>query len=203
MKSEDYYNRNLPASEIHAQNILKYGPQVPFGHPKALPEQTKRIEFIVSHANGLILDVGSDSGYILNQCGGEVGLDLFLSRIKAAKYWYPHHDFVQASAENLPFKKTAFDTVILAELLEHVRNPRTVLAQAHMVLNLTGKLIVTVPDEIAGKSHLNPEHMRKFTEGSLKNLLNESFDIEEVEYIHGDFPSWCVCCGKQVKTSVF
>lgn len=194
MDIQDYYSRNLPASEIHAQNILKYGPQLPFGYPEALPEQMKRIKFVVSHANGLILDVGCDSGYILNQCGGEVGLDLFPSRIKAAKYWYPNLNFVQALAENLPFKEETFDTVILAELLEHVRNPETVLAQVHMVLKPDGKLIVTVPDEIAGKSHMNPEHVRKFTEGTLRNLLNEMFDIEEVEYIHGDFPSWCMCC---------
>lgn len=196
MEIEDYYSRNLPASEIHAQNILEYGPELPFGYPKTLREQMERIDFIVSHASGLILDVGSDSGYILNQCGGEVGLDLFRSRIKAAKYWYPTLNFVQALAENLPFKEATFDTVILAELLEHVRVPEPVLAQAHMVLKLGGKLVVTVPDEIAGKSHMNPEHLRKFSEGSLRNLLNESFDVEEVKYVHGDFPSWCACCRK-------
>jgi len=193
MSFKAYYNKYLESSKLHVKNIMEYGPATPFGYPEPLPEQVKRIEFITSHAEGLVLDMGSDSGYVLNSCRGGFGIDISLLRIKASKHFFPDLDLVQATAEHLPFQKETFGTVICAELLEHALNPETVLNEAHAVLKSSGKLIVTVPDEIRGKSHLNPEHLRKFDEGELRNLLNRLFDIKNIEYIEGDYPAWCVC----------
>lgn len=192
---KEYYKTYLASSKLHAENILNYGPKVPFGYPNPLPEQIKRIEFIVEHAEGYILDLGCDSGYILSECIGEVGIDLSLLRLKAARHWMPYLTLIQALAEHLPFQQV-FDTAIASELLEHVLYPPTVLNEVHQVLKPNGKLIVTVPDEISGKSHMNPEHLRKFTEKELKKLLTERFTIETFEHIKGDYPVWCVCCRK-------
>lgn len=188
-----YYEAYIKSSRTHADNVLKYGPATPFGYPEPLPEQLKRVEFIASHAEGLTLDIGCDSGYILDRCGGGVGVDISQHRLGAAKHWYPELNLVQAAAEHLPFRK-AFNTVVAAELLEHVLDLGAVLSQAHEVLEDGGRLVVTVPDEVRGKSHLNPEHLRKFTEGQLRNLLLGLFDIESTEYIGGDYPAWCVLC---------
>lgn len=183
----------VESSKVHADNIMKYGPMAPFGVPSPQPEQLKRIEFVVSNADGLILDVGCDSGYMLSKCGGDVGVDISKLRLKAAKHWDFFLSFVQAIAENLPFKQV-FDTVIATELLEHVIDPEEVLFEITQVLKFDGKLIVTVPDEIHGKSHINPEHLRKFTEKDVRKLLMQYFRIEAFEYIEGNYPVWCFCC---------
>ena len=184
----------VDSSKLHADNIMKYGPMAPFGVPTPQPEQLKRIEFIVSHADGKILDIGCDSGYILNKCGGGVGVDISALRLKVAKHYYFFLPLVQALAENLPFRQV-FDSVILAEVLEHVLDPEAVLAEVWRVLKPGGKLIVTVPDEINGKSHMNPEHLRKFLVIELmKILMLQHFDFEMPKYIEGDYPVWCFCC---------
>ncbi len=172
---------------------MKNGPMAPFGLPTPQPEQLKRIDFIVSCAEGEILDIGCDSAYILSKCGGGVGMDISIRRLKAAKYWCFFLTFVQALAENLPFKQ-AFDTVIAAELLEHVFNPKAVLNEIRRVLKPNGKIIVTVPDEIHGKNHMNPEHLRKFSRSELRKLLEQYFRIEKSEYITGNYPVICFCC---------
>lgn len=198
MKMKEYQKMYLESSKLHVENIMKYGPMVPFGYPTPQPEQLKRIEFVISNAEGRVLDLGCDSGYILSKCGGGVGIDISVLRLKAAKHWNFFLILVQSLAEHLPFGQV-FDTVIAAELLEHVLDPEAVLAEASRVLNSAGKFIVTVPDEIHGKSHLNPEHLRKFTEKELRKLLMRFFDIELFEYVRGDYPAWCFCCKKRRK----
>jgi len=172
---------------------MEHGSMAPFGYPVPQPEQLKRIEFIVSHAEGEILDIGCDSGYILSKCGGGVGVDISVLRLKAAKHWCFFLTLVQAIAEDLPFKQ-AFDTVIAAELLEHVLDPKAVVEEILRVLKPNGKIIVTVPDELHGKSHMNPEHLRKFSRNELRKLLGQYFRIKHFEHITGDYPVLCFCC---------
>ena len=196
MNFKEYYHNYEESSKIHADNIIKYGPMVPFGYPTPLSEQLERIKFIVSNSTDLILELGSDSGYILNRCQGEVGIDISIMRIKSARFWYPPLNLVQAVAEHIPFRK-AFNTVIIAELLEHVLDPEKLLSETHKILKKEGKVVITVPDEIQGKSHMNPEHLRKFSEGELRNLIINYFFIDYEEYIGGDYPSWCFSCVKE------
>ena len=195
MNFKEYYQYYDKSSKIHADNIIKYGPMVPFGYPNPHTEQLERIEFIVSNSTDLILELGSDSGYILNRCHGEVGIDISIMRIKATKYWYSHLNLVQSVAEHIPFRKV-FNTVIIAELLEHVLDPEKILAETHKVLKKEGKVIITVPDEIHGKSHMTPGHLRKFSEGEIRNLIIYYFFIDYMEYVYGDYPSWCFSCIK-------
>jgi len=195
MSLKEYYERNRHYSRLHVQNVLRYGPTLPFAYPVMLPEQKRRIDYIKSHAAGEILDIGTDSAYILAQCGGGVGLDISRERLGAAKYYYPNSLYVQAAAEHLPLRER-FGTVVLGELLEHVLEPEIVLKEAMRALKPDGQLIVTVPDEVEGQSHANPEHLRKFTLGALKNLLMQHADIMDVTRIEGAFPSWCVTAQK-------
>jgi len=197
MKMTKYYEQYNRSSKLHAENIMKYGPKVPFGYPNPLPEQLKRIDFIIEHAEGDILDLGCDSGYILDKCVGSVGIDISLSRLKAAKHWTFYLNLIQALAEYLPFREV-FDTVVASELLEHVLSPEAVLTEAYRVLKPDGKLIITVPDEIHGKSHRNPEHLRKFTEEDIRQILKPQFDIEVTTRIEGSYPAWCFSARKKV-----
>lgn len=195
MNLKEYYQSYQEASKVHAENIMRYGPTLPFGYPKPLPEQLKRIDFILKHAEGDMLDLGCDSGYILDICLGLVGIDISILRLKVAKHWSFYLNLVQALAEYLPFKQV-FDSVNCAELLEHVLSPKAVLDEVYRVLKPNGKLIVTVPDEIHGKSHMNPEHLRKFSEQELRKLLTTRFEIQEFKYIDGDYPALCFCSVK-------
>ena len=52
---------------------------------------------------------------------------------------------VQATAHRLPFPDGAFDVVIAAEILEHIPDDRSAIAEAVRVLRPGGALAVTVP----------------------------------------------------------
>lgn len=195
MSLKEYYEQNRQYSKLHVQNVLRYGATLPFAYPTMLPEQKSRIDYIKSHAAGEVLDIGTDSGYILAQCGGGIGLDISRERLGAARYYYPNSDYMQATAEHLPFREH-FDTVVMGELFEHVLDPEIVIREAVKVLKEGGRLIITVPDEIEGQSHMNPEHLRKFTLGALKNLLMQHADITDTQRIEGTYPSWCITAQK-------
>jgi len=72
--------------------------------------------------------------------------------------------FVQG-AESLPWADGHFDAVTILEVLEHVVDPAPVAAE---VVRLAGRVAVaTVP----AKEDNNPEHVRLFTEASLRELF--------------------------------
>lgn len=52
---------------------------------------------------------------------------------------------VSVSASQLPFADAAFDRIVLADLLEYVRDEREMLAETHRVLNEYGALTILVP----------------------------------------------------------
>lgn len=80
-------------------------------------------QFILSHAEGTCLDAGCGRGYLakeLSKAGYAVtGLD-----IEPPKGYSPAdgYTFVTGSVEDIPFPDGAFDTVVCAHVLEHVRN---------------------------------------------------------------------------------
>ena len=49
------------------------------------------------------------------------------------------------SAENIPVGDNTFDTVLLCEVLEHLKNPQIVLREVRRVLRSPGAIILSVP----------------------------------------------------------
>lgn len=85
-----------------------------------------------------ILDVGSTDGWVFNQ----TQFRPYITSIDLDKYDIPN--FYQMDAHHLDFSDKSFDTIILGEILEHVKDPIQVLKEAKRV----GKrILITVPDE--------------------------------------------------------
>jgi len=100
----------------------------------------ERLKFIWDNAEGEILDIGCERGEVWQTFGLKdvTGLD--------CDNWHPHvKKFVEGFAEKLPFNDNEFDTVILGDILEHVKDVEVVLKEAYRVTR--DKIIVTVPDE--------------------------------------------------------
>ena len=104
-----------------------------------------RWEWIRQNAKGKILDVGSSKGHTWLGDEDVVCLDIDLYDMK-----FP---FVRADAHSLPFGDKSFHTIVLSEILEHVRDPVQILKEAKRV----GKLIlITVPNEWEWNSEHKP-----------------------------------------------
>jgi len=142
------------------------------------------INFCRRHAGKKILDLGCACGDYcveLKRLGFEcAGADINEEYVKIAK-----GKGVEAHAvgDTLPFGDRSFDTVVMFELLEHVRDPGRILNEAGRVARKN--ILITVPDcggfETLKKNQLTYEHFLEldhinfFTKKELEGVLSEYF----------------------------
>jgi glycosyltransferase involved in cell wall biosynthesis len=147
----------------------------------------------VERPAGRVLDLGCGEGHLadrLRQAGHHVtGVDVQLS--PAAKGRLDHA--VQADLdEGIPPEVAGgepFDLVLAADVLEHVRDPKALLAGVHDVLRRDGRLLVSVPNfghwyprlrTTTGhfgydrRGILDEDHVRFFTRRSFERLVHRS-----------------------------
>jgi SAM-dependent methyltransferase len=130
-----------------------------------------------------VLDVGCRFGALTRSYldGNQVtGLDVDRHALdEAARLGI---ETVWADAEaGLPFDDETFDAVVLGELLEHVRHPAEVVAEARRVLRPGGTLVGSVPNAFRLKNRLrvlagrhpedDPTHLHLFSPADLLALL--------------------------------
>ncbi len=137
-----------------------------------------------------ILDIGCGDGVLLNLVSyrtsaqlygvdtSQISLNYAKTKVKA--------EFMLASAEKLPFKNNFFDTVLAAEIIEHLTHPELMLAEIKRVLKPDGKLILSTP----AKLNSIPEdklHIKEFTRPELLRLLKQYFQSVIITASH---PRW-------------
>lgn len=86
---------------------------------------------------------------------------------------------VISAASSLPFPASAFDTVILSEVIEHVFDERTVLDEICRVLKPDGILLITWPFNYG--LHEEPyDYTRRTIHGMKRLLHNSDFELVEI-----------------------
>jgi 2-polyprenyl-6-hydroxyphenyl methylase/3-demethylubiquinone-9 3-methyltransferase len=120
-----------PAALLRAENRLRT--------PWIAGELAKRFSHPVA-----LLDIGCGAGFLTNalaKVGHRVfGIDLSANSLKIAKENDVSGavDYRSASAYSLPFPDQSFDAVCAMDVLEHVENPRQLIAEASRVLKPEG-----------------------------------------------------------------
>ena len=103
----------------------------------------------VGAARGIVLEIGVGSGLNLNLYAGDVdhvyALDpsaelLAMARRRSAQAAVPV-SFVRASAEQLPFRHAAFDTVVMTWTLCSIPNPSAALTEMRRILKPGGQVL--------------------------------------------------------------
>lgn len=100
-----------------------------------------------------LLDVGCASGYftihLARRAGVTWAVDVNPTDLLTARQAYagPALRFQAASATALPFPPTTFDAVTMLDVLEHVPDDRTALAEVCRVLRPGGVFILSVPHQ--------------------------------------------------------
>jgi SAM-dependent methyltransferase len=98
---------------------------------------------------GDLLDIGCGEGALCERIALTypkkfriTGSDFIRENFKAK------NKFVQADLNNLPlpFKDSSLDVVMLVEVIEHVRNPASLLDEIYRILKKNGRLIISTPN---------------------------------------------------------
>jgi len=110
----------------------------------AEPVQQMRVEAVQDRLVGTVLDVGGGDGYPASQYAKTH--DTVMVEISSARVHRAQELGVDArlgDAEALDFAHNSFDTVVLGEILEHLRNPGRAITEAFRVAR--ERVIMTLP----------------------------------------------------------
>jgi ubiquinone/menaquinone biosynthesis C-methylase UbiE len=118
-----------------------------------------------------------------------IGIDASPEMIKRAnEIWMAGLEVKQGFAEELPFLSSEFDTVVMGQVLEHVRDPLSCAVEALRVLRYGGRLIVNVPADEQGP-HGN--HLRAYKSLSeLTQLFGVAIDWTGEGRLHRYWYAW-------------
>jgi SAM-dependent methyltransferase len=96
--------------------------------------------------------------------------------------------------EPLPFEPDSFDVVVAGELLEHLRDPKRVVADARRVLRPGGTFVASVPNAFRLKNRVrflrgrkpedDPPHLLMFAPSDVEQLL-AGFEEPRLHFIAG------------------
>src|SRR5262249_36182701 len=90
-----------------------------------------------------------------------------------------------ARADQLPFKSGTYDCIVCTEVLEHVSDPRRVLAEFYRVLAPGGLVFVTTPFMVG--LHEMPHDFYRYTPSALKAMAADArFEVESIT-TRGDY----------------
>jgi SAM-dependent methyltransferase len=136
---------------------------------------------------GRLLDVGAATGFFVEQARatGWDAIGIEPSEWAAA---YARDevgvDVRTGTLESMEFLDGAFDVVTMWEVIEHLPDPRTTLAEARRLLRPGGRLVLSTPDagslaaRASGRRWLGwrkvPEHVFFFDRANLDRLLSEA-----------------------------
>jgi SAM-dependent methyltransferase len=145
-----------------------------------------------------VLDVGCRYGALTRSYleGNEVvGVDVDREALEeAAKLGIETH-WADADAA-LPFDADSFDVAVAGELLEHIRDPAGLVAEARRVLRPGGRLVASVPNGFRLKNRLlvlagrepeeDPTHLHLFSERAVRQLL-DGWESPELHFVASRF----------------
>jgi SAM-dependent methyltransferase len=140
---------------------------------------------IESHARGRLLDCG---------CGDVPYYGLYRERVTeamcvdwgASAHGRTHVDREVDLTRPLPFEPERFETVLLADVLEHIPEPWQLMQEIGRVLSPAGKVIILVP--FLYRVHEAPHDYYRYTEFGLAELCRRAgLEILELEP-YGGYP---------------
>jgi SAM-dependent methyltransferase len=103
--------------------------------------EDERLDAVLPHIHGKLLDIGSGPNTLVRRYGDGVGVDVF--------DWGGGTIVVEDTA-HLPYPDASFDTVTFIACLNHIPNREDVLREARRLMKPDGTLIITMINPLLG-----------------------------------------------------
>lgn len=124
------------------------------------------------------MEVGCGTGFVLagiRQAYPDVqatGSELFVEGLAHAAHRLPGVDFIQMDARAIPYRD-CFDAIGAFDVIEHIQEDATVLAEMHRALVPGGLLILTVPQHawLWSAQDVHAHHVRRYTRKELQGKV--------------------------------
>ncbi|MGI8874829.1 MAG: class I SAM-dependent methyltransferase [Egibacteraceae bacterium] len=150
--------------------------------------------FAAGRRHGLrVLDAGCGEGYgtaMLAAGGGQgpvLGVDLDGAVVAHARRAYPGVEFAEADVGRLPLPDATFDAVVSLQVVEHLPDVGSFLAEAARVLRPGGEFLCAAPNRLTfspGGGPVNPFHVREYAPAELAALLRAHFRVKALLGVH-------------------
>jgi SAM-dependent methyltransferase len=144
---------------VHPQWLLSVG------------DERKSLDVLLVRLTGLILDIGCSDKRLATRLPAEchyIGLDYPDTAISM----YATRPDIFADARQLPFGTRTINGIILKDVLEHVREPESAIAEISRVLIEGGTLILWMP--FMYPIHDAPYDFQRFTEHGFRSRLERN-----------------------------
>ena len=161
------------------RSLAKSLQQTPF-HPQwfVLSNSEQNLAQLATWVNGQTLDIGAGEQEIRDLLPASItyySLDYY----QTATEWYGTIPMIFGDAHTLPFADEQFDTVLLLDVLEHLRVPPQALKEIHRVMPAGGQFILQVP--FLYPLHDTPYDFRRWTTFGFQILADQhGFEIKEM-----------------------
>lgn len=117
----------------------------------------RRIRAVLPYVKGRLLDIGCGTNELARLHGNGIGVDV---------YQWGTVDRVVENTADLPFDNESFDTVTIIAALNHIPNRQEVLREAHRLMRIDGRIIIT----------MIPQHLSK-----VWHFLRKPWDVDQKE----------------------
>lgn len=143
--------------------------------------------WIAGHARGRTLDIGCADRWIerwLPRDAQYVGLDYYLT----GKHLYHARPDVFGDAGLLPFADESVDTVLILEVVEHLRQPQDALREISRILRPEGDLLLSIP--FLYPVHDAPHDYQRLTvHGIVRDVEASGMRVESITPVLGSIES--------------
>jgi SAM-dependent methyltransferase len=166
MKNEDSWQ---PSKFRHAAGRISPGAEASWLVTQLVGKAYER--HLPAHARGRLVDLGCGAAPLYGAYRSlvtEVTCVDWADSTGGAQHLDVEHDLNQP----LPLESGRYDTVILSDVLEHIRKPEALLAEVARVLAPGGKLLLNVP--FFYWLHEQPHDYFRYTEHALRSFVEQS-----------------------------
>jgi SAM-dependent methyltransferase len=181
-----------------ANATAHWGAEVVELEERSLPSLKARFVIERLPTTGRLLEIGCGDGKILRTVRAhKPDLELHGCDVREPSHAADVYAF-RRMERDLPFEDQSLDVVLVVDVLEHVPDPRHLLAEAARVLRPGGRLLAFVPVEgealsfyelfrrLLGRDtyELTKEHIQSFTHVEARALIAQRFDVLETRYAY-------------------